>query len=232
MILALVLGASPALAQSVIKGTVTDAEGEPLIGAGVVVKGRTMGVITDYDGVFNIQASEGQTLVVTSIGFKQQEVKAAQGMTVVMQEDNALLDEVVVIGYGEVKRGDVTTAVSSVSAKELANRPIVSAAQAIQGKAAGVNVMSPNGSPGSAPQIRVRGTTSMNGSNDPLYVVDGVPVDNINFLSSNDIENIQILKDASSAAIYGSRGANGVVLITTKKARARMPKSPSTDITA
>ena len=217
MILALVLGASPALAQSVIKGTVTDAEGEPLIGAGVVVKGRTMGVITDYDGVFNIQASEGQTLVVTSIGFKQQEVKAAQGMTVVMQEDNALLDEVVVIGYGEVKRGDVTTAVSSVSAKELANRPIVSAVQAIQGKAAGVNVMSPNGSPGSTPQIRVRGTTSMNGSNDPLYVVDGVPVDNINFLSSNDIENIQILKDASSAAIYGSRGANGVVLITTKK---------------
>lgn len=217
MMLALVLGASPALAQSVIKGTVTDAEGEPLIGAGVVVKGRTMGVITDYDGVFNIQASEGQTLVFTSIGFKQQEVKAAQGMTVVMQEDNALLDEVVVIGYGEVKRGDVTTAVSSVSAKELANRPIVSAGQAIQGKAAGVNVMSPNGSPGSAPQIRVRGTTSMNGSNDPLYVVDGVPVDNINFLSANDIENIQILKDASSAAIYGSRGANGVVLVTTKK---------------
>lgn len=217
MILALVLGASPALAQSVIKGTVTDAEGEPLIGAGVVVKGRTMGVITDYDGVFNIQATEGQTLVITSIGFKSQEVKAAQGMTVVMQEDNALLDEVVVIGYGEVKRGDVTTAVASVSAKELANRPIVSAAQAIQGKAAGVNVMSPNGSPGSTPQIRVRGTTSMNGSNDPLYVVDGVPVDNINFLSSNDIENIQILKDASSAAIYGSRGANGVVLITTKK---------------
>lgn len=217
MILALVLGASPALAQSVIKGTVTDAEGEPLIGAGVVVKGRTMGVITDYDGVFNIQATEGQTLVITSIGFKSQEVKAAQGMTVVMQEDNALLDEVVVIGYGEGKRGDVTTAVASVSAKELANRPIVSAVQAIQGKAAGVNVMSPNGSPGSTPQIRVRGTTSMNGSNDPLYVVDGVPVDNINFLSSNDIENIQILKDASSAAIYGSRGANGVVLITTKK---------------
>ena len=217
MMLALVLGASPALAQSVIKGTVTDAEGEPLIGAGVVVKGRTMGVITDYDGVFNIQAGEGETLVFTSIGFKQQEAKAAQGMKVVMQEDNALLDEVVVIGYGEVKRGDVTTAVSSVSAKELANRPIVSAAQAIQGKAAGVNVMSPNGSPGSSPTIRVRGTTSMNGSNDPLYVVDGVPVDNINFLSANDIENIQILKDASSAAIYGSRGANGVVLVTTKK---------------
>lgn len=218
MMLALVLGASPALAQSVIKGTVTDAEGEPLIGASVMVKGRTMGVITDYDGVFNIQANEGQTLVFTSIGFKQQEAKAAQGMKIVMQEDNALLDEVVVIGYGEVKRGDVTTAVSSVSAKELANRPIVSAGQAIQGKAAGVNVMSPNGSPGSAPQIRVRGTTSMNGSNAPLYVVDGVPVDNINFLAANDIENIQILKDASSAAIYGSRGANGVVLITTKKA--------------
>ena len=122
----------------------------------------------------------------------------------------------VVIGYGSVKRKDVTTAVSTVSTKDLDQRPIVSAAQALQGKAAGVSVMQPSGEPGGGMSIRVRGTTSFNGSNDPLYVVDGVPVDNINFLSPNDIESLSILKDASSAAIYGSRAANGVVLITTK----------------
>ena len=127
-----------------------------------------------------------------------------------------VLDEVVVIGYGSVKRKDVTTAISSVSTKDLDMRPIVSAGQAIQGKAAGVSVIQPNGTPGGEMSIRVRGTTSMNGSNDPLYVVDGVPVDNIKFLSPNDIESMQILKDASSASIYGSRAANGVILITTK----------------
>ncbi len=216
--LAMVLmGSISAWAQSAITGTVEDSAGEPIIGASVIVKGHQGGVNTDIDGNFRIYANDGATLVITSVGYKTQEAKAQDGMKVILVEDNALLDEVVVIGYGQVKRGDVTTAVSSVSDKELANRPIVSAAQGIQGKAAGVNVMSPNGSPGSAPQIRVRGTTSMNGDNAPLYVVDGVPVDNINFLSANDIESMQILKDASSAAIYGSRGANGVVLITTKK---------------
>ncbi|MCC8071714.1 MAG: TonB-dependent receptor [Bacteroidales bacterium] len=211
----LLCGAS-AWADITVKGNVSDATGEPLIGASVIVKGTPTGVATDFDGNFELTCAEGATLVISSIGYETQSVKAAPEVKVVMQENN-VLDEVIVIGYGTVKRGDVTTAVSSVSSKDIANRPIISAGQAIQGKAAGVNVMSPNGSPGSTPQIRVRGTTSMNGSNTPLYVVDGVPVDNIKFLSANDIENIQILKDASSAAIYGSRGANGVVLVTTKK---------------
>ena len=211
-------------AQDALTGTVVDSEGEPLIGASVIVKGKSMGVNTDINGVFKIKVSEGTPLVISYIGYRQMEAKAADNMEVVMQEDNALLDEVVVIGYGQVRRGDVTTAVSSVSAKDFENRPIISAAQGIQGKAAGVNVMSPNGSPGSTPTIRVRGTTSMNGSNDPLYVVDGVPVDNIKFLSPNDIESMQILKDASSAAIYGSRGANGVILITTKKGASQNAK--------
>jgi TonB-linked SusC/RagA family outer membrane protein len=137
-------------------------------------------------------------------------------MKVALHSDAEELDEVVVVGYGTVKRRDVTTAVSTVSTKEIANRPIVSAAQAIQGKAAGVQVIQPNGAPGGETVIRVRGTTSFNASNSPLYVVDGVPVDNLNFLSPTDIASIQILKDASSAAIYGSRAANGVVIITTK----------------
>ena len=134
-----------------------------------------------------------------------------------------MLDEVVVIGYGSVKRKDVTTAISSVSTKDLDMRPIVSAGQAIQGKAAGVSVIQPNGTPGGEMSIRVRGkkTTSMNGSNDPLYVVDGVPLSagGIETINPRDIESIDILKDASSTAIYGSRGANGVILVTTKSGK-------------
>ncbi|MCD8387204.1 MAG: TonB-dependent receptor [Bacteroidales bacterium] len=224
MSMSLLFLAPAAWAQAVINGTVMDGTDDPVIGAIVSVKGHTGGVNTDIDGNFRIQAEPGTILVFSSVGFQTLEMPAADNMRVVLHDDNALLDEVVVIGYGTVKRGDVTTAVSSVSEKELANRPIVSAAQGIQGKAAGVNVMSPNGSPGSAPQIRVRGTTSMNGSNSPLYVVDGVPVDNIDFLAASDIESMQILKDASSAAIYGSRGANGVVLITTKGGQSKDAK--------
>ena len=145
-------------------------------------------------------------------------------MKVVMQEDANTLNEVVTIGYGAVKRKDVTTAVSSVSTKDLETRPIVSALQGMQGKAAGLQISQANGQPGSAPTIRVRGTTSLNGSNSPLYVVDGVPVDNVDYLSSDDIDNIQILKDASSAAIYGSRAANGVVIINTKQGKAGVTK--------
>lgn len=145
-------------------------------------------------------------------------------MEVTLSEDNEVLEEVVVIGYGTVKKRDVTTAVSSVSTKDIQQRPLISAGQALQGKAAGVSVMQPTGQPGGEMSIRVRGTTSFNGSNDPLYVVDGVPVDNLKFLSPNDISSMQILKDASSAAIYGSRAANGVVLITTKAGEKVMQK--------
>lgn len=209
--------ASSALAQQIsVKGVVKDTSGEPVIGASVVVKGTTNGVATNIDGEFAISAPKGATLVVTSVGYKKTEQKASPSMTITMSTDNELLNEVVVIGYGSVKRKDVTTAISSVSTKDIDQRPIISAAQALQGKAAGVSVMSPTGAPGGEMTIRVRGTTSFNGSNSPLYVVDGVPVDNLNFLAPNDIASMQILKDASSAAIYGSRAANGVVLITTK----------------
>lgn len=200
-----------------VKGTVKDVTGESIIGASVLVKGTSNGTISDFDGKFVLNDVGRNALIeISFVGYKTQSIKAAPSLSVVLQEDNELLDEVVVIGYGSVKRRDVTTAVSTVSAEDLDQRPIVSAGQALQGKAAGVSVSSPNGAPGGEMTIRVRGTTSFNGSNDPLYVVDGIPVDNINFLSPNDIENMSILKDASSAAIYGSRAANGVVLISTK----------------
>ncbi|MDE6282882.1 MAG: TonB-dependent receptor [Muribaculaceae bacterium] len=212
-----------AMAQSTVSGVVKDASGEPLIGATVLVKGTQTATSTNLDGEFTLQAEPGATIVVSYIGYTTAETPARNGMEVTLTEDNNLLDEVVVIGYGSVKRKDVTTAISTVSSKDLENRPLVSAAQALQGKAAGVSVVSPNGAPGGEMTIRVRGTTSFNGSNDPLYVVDGVPVDNINFLSPSDIADLQILKDASSAAIYGSRAANGVILISTKSASTERP---------
>ncbi|MBP3538198.1 MAG: TonB-dependent receptor [Muribaculaceae bacterium] len=208
-------------ADILVRGTVSDqTTDEPLIGVSVTVKGVSgFGTTTDVDGNFSCKVKDGSTLVFSYVGYATKELKAAESMSVVLEEDNTNLEEVVVIGYGAVKRKDLTTAVSSIDEKALANRPIVSAAQAIQGKAAGVAVQQPTGAPGGGMTVRVRGTTSFNGSNEPLYVVDGVPVDNVNFLSPNDIENMQILKDASSAAIYGSRGANGVVLITTKQGK-------------
>ena len=202
--------------QMAVKGVVKDVTGESIIGASVQQKGTSVGTITDFDGNFELSVDKNSTLIISYVGYKTQELKAAAVMNVILHEDSEMLDDVVVIGYGSVKRRDVTTAVSTVSTKDLNQRPIVSAAQALQGKAAGVSVTSPNGAPGGEMSIRVRGTTSFNGSNEPLYVVDGVPVDNIKFLSPNDIESMSILKDASSAAIYGSRAANGVILITTK----------------
>ena len=215
-ILAMFLSLSASAQQITASGQILDAQKEPLIGVSVQEKGTSNGAITDLDGNFTLNVKQNAILIFSYVGYKSQEVKAAHQMKITLQEDNEVLDEVVVIGYGSVKRKDVTTAISSVSTKDLDMRPIVSAGQAIQGKAAGVSVIQPNGTPGGEMSIRVRGTTSMNGSNDPLYVVDGVPVDNIKFLSPNDIESMQILKDASSASIYGSRAANGVILITTK----------------
>ena len=220
------LGCSmPALADIVASGNVLDNTGDYLIGATVMLKGQPgVGTATDLDGNFSLKVPDNSTLVISYIGFVTRELPAAANMEIIMQPDNNSLDEVVVIGYGTVKRKDLTTAVSTVGEEALANRPIISAAQAIQGKAPGVAVQMPTGAPGSGMTVRVRGTTSFNGSNEPLYVVDGVPVDNINFLSPGDIENMQILKDASSAAIYGSRGANGVVIITTKQGKSSNAK--------
>ncbi|WP_245994876.1 SusC/RagA family TonB-linked outer membrane protein [Mangrovibacterium diazotrophicum] len=203
-----------------VTGRVLDESGAPIPGVTVVLKGTTAGSITSVDGSYSLEAPDNGVLEFSFIGMAPQtiEIKGQPTINVVMKEETIGVDEVIVVGYGTVAKKDVTTAVSTVSTKDLEERPIISAAQAIQGKAAGVNVYQPNGTPGGEMVIRVRGTTSFNGSNDPLYVVDGVPVDNLNFLSPTDIASMQILKDASSAAIYGSRAANGVILITTKQA--------------
>lgn len=208
--------------KSTVNGTVLDEQNQPLIGVSIKVKGTDVGTVTNLDGKFSIEAEPSNVLVVSYVGMTTQEIKVgnSKNFTVIMRDDSKVLSEIVVVGYGTQKKKDLTTAVSTVSAKDFDVRPIVSAGQAIEGKAAGVQVIQPNGAPGGETVIRVRGTTSFNGNSDPLYVVDGVPVDNINFLAPNDIENINILKDASSAAIYGSRAANGVVIITTKQGKA------------
>ncbi len=201
-----------------ITGTIVDNLNEPLPGISVVIEGTTKGSMTDIDGKYSLNANDDDVLVFSQIGMttKKVSVKGKDIINVTLEEEATDLNEVVVIGYGTAKRKDVTTSIATVSTKDLDQRPIISAGQAIQGKVAGVSVIQPNGAPGGELAIRVRGTTSFNGSNDPLYVVDGVPVDKIDFLSPNDIASMQIMKDASAAAIYGSRAANGVVLISTK----------------
>ncbi|HQI44031.1 MAG TPA: SusC/RagA family TonB-linked outer membrane protein, partial [Dysgonamonadaceae bacterium] len=209
-----------------VKGKVTDVNGEPIIGVNIFVVGTATGTVSDYDGNYSLTVPRGSVLRFSYIGYRDREVTITDQNTldVQMEEDTEMLDELVVIGYGAVKRRDVTTAVSTVSTQDLLERPVISAAQAIQGKAAGVQVVQPNGQPGGGMVVRVRGNTSITASNDPLYVVDGVPTDNIDFLAPADIESMQILKDASSAAIYGSRASNGVVLITTKAGKAGQSK--------
>lgn len=210
-----------------VEGTVTDSKtGEALIGVSILRKGSNTGTSTDVNGRYVLQnVPAGSTLVFSYIGYERVEVPVnTSQVNVKMKLGENILEDIVVIGYGSVKRKDVTTAISTVSTEDLDQRPIVSAAQAIQGRAAGVSVIQPSGAPGGEMAIRVRGATSFNGSNDPLYVVDGVPVDNIRFLAPTDIETMQILKDASSAAIYGSRAANGVILITTKSGKSGQAK--------
>lgn len=211
-------------AQVTVSGTVLDNGNEAVIGASVMERGTTNGTVTDLDGQFTLEVSSKDAVLVFSyVGMrtKEEKLNGRSELAVTLLEDDKVLEEVVVIGYGTAKRKDITTAVSSVSTEDLEKIPITSAAQAMQGKAAGVTVIKPNGQPGTGMVVRVRGTTSMNASNDPLYVVDGVPMTDIDFLAPNDIESMQVLKDASSAAIYGSRAANGVIMITTKAGAAR-----------
>lgn len=204
-----------------IIGAVTDIQGTSLIGVSIVVEGTQIGTTTDVDGNYTLDIPMAATLKFSYVGFESKTIKTGSknSYDVVLAEDTRQLEEVVVIGYGSMKRKDITTAVSIVSTEDMDKRPIMSAAQAMQGKAAGVQVIQPSGEPGAGMTIRVRGATSVNASNEPLYVVDGMPTDNISYMSPNDIESIQILKDASSAAIYGARAANGVILITTKRGR-------------
>ena len=202
-----------------ITGTVTDRNNEPLIGVTVRVEGDNIGTATDMDGKFTLDVPIGARLDFSYIGYLTQScsVNKQNIYDIVLKDDAQLLDEIVVVGYGSMKRKDITTAVSVVSTNDIEERPIMSAAQAIQGRAAGIQVVQPSGTPGAGVTIRVRGATSVEASNEPLYVVDGLPTNDISSISPNDIQSMQVLKDASSAAIYGARAANGVVLITTKR---------------
>lgn len=202
-----------------ITGTVTGPAGETLTGVTVQVKGRSTGTSTGNTGEYTLTADENATLVFSYIGYADKEVNVSSRnlINVQLTTSDKKLDEVVVIGYGSQRRKDLTGAVSTVTAADIANRPIVDAGEALQGKAAGVTVVANSGKPGAGLTIRVRGSSSISAGNDPLYVVDGIPMTDISAFSPNDIESISILKDAASASIYGTRAANGVVVITTKK---------------
>ena len=211
-----------------ISGKIVDSTGEPVIGANIVEKGTTNGTITDLNGNFTLEVSSKSILLVSYIGYAPQEVTVGnlQSINVKLREDTEMLDEVVVVGYGTQKKSDVTTAVASVSSENLKNRAAVNFGEAMAGQVPGVLIQQTNGAPGGEGlTIKVRGTGSITQSNDPLYVVDGYPMEGGAFrlLNSSDIESIQVLKDASSTAIYGSRGANGVVIITTKKGQIGKP---------
>ncbi|MBR3079559.1 MAG: TonB-dependent receptor [Prevotella sp.] len=221
LLLCLLLVCGQVSAQTTAKGTVTDATGEPVIGATVVEKGNAKNAaVTDFDGNFTLKLQKSKTVVISYIGMVTQEVTASENMKVTLQDDNASLDEVVVVGYTSKARKDLTGSVGSVSGAKLAVVPVSSAAEALTGKIAGVQVTTTDGQPGADINIRVRGATSVTQSNDPLYIVDGFQVPNINDIPPSDIASIDVLKDASLTAIYGAKGGNGVVIVTTKSAQA------------
>ena len=202
-----------------IKGVINDEQGETIIGASVIIKGEDTGTTSDMDGRFTLEAPEGAILVISYIGYHTQEVKVRKRslLRVVLKEDNQLLDEVVVVGYGTVKKSDLTGAVSGVSNRQYKNQPVQRVENILQGRTPGVEVTATSGMPGASMKVRVRGTTSINKSSDPLYVIDGIiSSSGLDGINPSDIQSMEILKDASSTAIYGSRGSNGVILITTK----------------
>ena len=205
----------------IVSGVVVDAKGDPLIGVSVVLKGTTNGTVTDINGAFSLQGVKAAdpAIRVSYVGYVTQEVHpAGTGMKIVLVESAQTLDELVVVGYGTVKKKDLTGAVSSIGGKDLSDKPVPSIGEALQGKAAGVQVIN-SGAPGSNVTLKIRGLGTINNS-DPLVVIDGFPTDlGLNALNAADIETVDILKDASATAIYGARGANGVVMVTTKKGK-------------
>ena len=217
-VVALLLSGTAAFAQQTARGKVLDSNGEPIIGASVYVPGTTNGVVTDIDGNFELRVAPGTTLEVSCIGYLTKQVPASANMTVTLDDDNLMLEEAVAIGYGTMKKSDVTGAMVSVGSEELTSRPTNNVFEALQGHAAGVDIRS-NDRPGEVGSVLIRSQRSLTASSTPLYVVDGIPMmsGSIENLNPQDIESIEILKDASATAIYGSRGANGVVLVTTKK---------------
>ena len=216
----MLIAAMPASSQTkTVTGTVTDMLGDPLIGASVLIQGTSNGVITDIDGNYSIQAAPENTLEFSYVGMVKQSIKVGSQsvINVQMKDDSNMLAETVVIGYGTAKKRDLTGSITNIKGDEIANMPSTNPLSSLQGKVAGVQIVN-NGRAGDDPEIRIRGTNSINGYK-PLYIVDGLFNDNINFLNPEDIESMEILKDPSSLAIFGVRGANGVIIITTKKAK-------------
>ena len=206
-----------AFAQSQVKGTVKDANGLPVIGATVIVDGTTTGTTTDANGQFVLKADEKATLTVSYLGFKDAQVAVAgkTAVEVTLEEDAAMLDDVVVVGYGAVKKRDLTGAVASVKAEDLMRTPTGNVMEAIQGQVAGFDITRSNGDAGASMKMTMRGNRSVNATNEPLFIIDGME-GSFDELNPNDIASVEVLKDASSTAIYGAAGANGVVIITTK----------------
>lgn len=211
-----------ALAQQKVTGKVKDSSGEPVIGASVVVKdNKTMGTITDFDGNFSLDVPSGGVLVISYIGYVTQEVPVAgkKSLDIMLKEDTKTLDEVVVIGYGTQRKGDVTSSVASVKADNFVKGAVKDVGQLIQGKVAGLAITNPSGDPTGNTQIKLRGTNTIGGANtDPLVLIDGIP-GSLSTVAPEDVESVDVLKDGSAAAIYGTRGTNGVILITTKQTR-------------
>ncbi|MBR1488793.1 MAG: TonB-dependent receptor [Bacteroidales bacterium] len=225
--LILLLGTVSAFAQQQISGTVKDQAGEPIIGASVVVPGTTNGVITDVNGAFSIRVAPGTNLEISCIGYVTQRVTAAPNLAITLQDDSLLLEEAVAVGYGSITKRSVSTAISTVKGNKIAEMPNSTMAQSLAGMSSGITLQQVNGEPGAAPAIRIRGNGSVNSGNDPLYVIDGYPTTDaqlFNNLNPIDIEDIQIMKDAASSAIYGSKAGNGVIIITTKQGREGKPK--------
>ena len=217
-VVALLLSGNAAFAQQTSRGKVLDSAGEPIVGASVFVPGTTNGVITDVDGNFEIRVAPGTTLEVSCIGYVTTRVNAAASMTVTLQDDSLLLEEAVAVGYGTMRKSDVTGAMVSVNADQRVANPANNAIEALQGKAAGVYITS-NERPGQTGSITIRGVNSIGASNSPLLVIDGVISKSVgmDMLNPQDIQDIQVLKDASATAIYGAMGGNGVILVTTKR---------------
>ncbi|MDE5849110.1 MAG: SusC/RagA family TonB-linked outer membrane protein, partial [Muribaculaceae bacterium] len=217
MLLAFVLSGMAAQA-AIVKGTVTDEAGEPLIGATVMVAGSSNGTATDFDGNFSIDVEQGKTLKISYIGYLSQDVKVkGNDLKIVLKEDNALLDEVVVVGYGTMKRKDLTGSITTVNSKDFNVGSYTDPGQLLQGKVPGLVVVQNSDPNGGVNSLTLRGASTLNGSTEPLYVVDGIPGVNLNLIPPSEIESIDVLRDASATAIYGSKAANGVIIVTTKR---------------
>lgn len=221
------------IADITIKGVVTDIDGEPLPGVTVSIPGTSVGTVTDIDGSYSMSVPENATLVFSFIGFEKQSIAVGSRtiLNVTLKENISALEEVVVIGYGTQERKDISTAISSASAEDLKDRPSSNFVQSLQGKMPGVRISNNNSAPGGGSNIVIRGVSSINASNSPLIVIDGFPIKDgynktenpLNSINPADIESIEVLKDASSSAIYGTQAANGVILVTTKKGKSGKP---------